>query len=161
MELHPQSRQYLAFIFEGRNYQFKRLPFGLVNSVAVFVHCMDQILGQEALQFTTVYVDDLLVSSETWEEHCYRVEHVLQKLAANNITLKLAKSHFIAKEIQFLGFILNDQGISPSAEKVEAIQNFPTPKNRRQLQSFLGLCNYYRKFQEKYSDCLLYTSRCV
>ena len=57
VELHPQSRQYLAFIFEGRNYQFKRLPFGLVNSVAVFVHCMDQILGQEALQFTTVYVD--------------------------------------------------------------------------------------------------------
>ena len=80
------------------------------------------------------------------------MEHVLQKLAANNITLKLAKSHFIAKEIQFLGFILNDKGISPSAEKVEAIQNFPTPKNRRQLQSFLGLCNYYRKFQEEYSE---------
>ena len=113
---------------------------------------MDQILGQEALQFTTVYVDDLLVSSETWEEHCYHVEHVLKKLAANNITLKLEKSHFVAKEIQFLGFILNDQGISPSAEKVEAIQKFPTPKNRRQLQSFLGLCNYYRKFQEKYSE---------
>ena len=132
--------------------RFKRLPFGLVNSVAVFVNCIDQILGQEALQFTTVYVDDLLVTSETWEEHCYRVEHVLEKLAANNITLKLEKSHFIAKEIQFLGFNLNDQGISPSAEKVEAIQKFPAPKNRRQLQSFLGLCNYYRKFQEKYSE---------
>ena len=70
VELHPRSRQYLAFIFEGRNYQFKRLPFGLVNSVAIFVTCMDQILGQEALQFTTVYVDDLLITSETWEEHC-------------------------------------------------------------------------------------------
>ena len=71
-ELHPQSHQYLAFIFKGRNYQFKRLPFGLVNSVAIFVASMDQILGQEALQFTTVYVDDLLITSETWEEHCYR-----------------------------------------------------------------------------------------
>ena len=56
--LHPRRRQYLAFIFEGRNYQFKRLPFRLVNSVAVFMHCMDQILGQESLQFTTVYVDE-------------------------------------------------------------------------------------------------------
>ena len=113
VELHPQSRLYVAFIFEGRNYQFKRLPFGLVNSVAIFVACMDQILGQEALQFTTVYVDDLLITSETWEEHCYRVEHVLEKLAKNNITLKLEKSKFIAREVQFLGFNLDDQGISP------------------------------------------------
>ena len=64
VELHPNSRKYMAFIFEGRNYQFKRLPFGLVNSVAVFVKCMDQVLGQEALQFTTVYVDDLLITSD-------------------------------------------------------------------------------------------------
>ena len=56
--------------------------------------------------------------------------------------LKLEESHFIAKEIQFLGFILNDQGISPSVDKVEAIQNFPTPKNQRQLQSFLGPVSY-------------------
>ena len=53
VELHPDSRKYMAFIFEGRNYQFKRLPFGLVNSVAVFVKIMDQILGQETLQYTT------------------------------------------------------------------------------------------------------------
>ena len=56
IDLHPNSHQYVAFIFEGRNYQFKRLPFGLVNSVAIFVQCMDQVLGKEALEFTTVYV---------------------------------------------------------------------------------------------------------
>ena len=103
-ELHPNSRQYMAFIFEGRNYHFKRLPFGLVNSVAVFVKCMDTVLGQEALQFTTIYVDDLLITSANWEEHCQRVKHVLQKLSENNITLKLEKSKFIADEVQFLGF---------------------------------------------------------
>ena len=142
----------MAFIFEGRNYQFKRLPFGLVNSVAIFVACMDQILGPDALQFTTVYVDDLLITSANWEEHCHRVEHVLKKLADNNITLKLEKSKLIAKEVQFLGFNLNNQGISPSSEKVYAIQKFPQPKNRKQLQSFLGMCNYYRKFQRNYSE---------
>ena len=56
---HPNSRQYVAFIFEGRNYHFKRLPFGLVNSVAMFIQCMDQILGKEVLDFTTIYVDDI------------------------------------------------------------------------------------------------------
>ena len=80
------------------------------------------------------------------------MEHVLEKLATNNITLKLEKSKFFAKEVQFLGFNLNDQGISPSLEKVEAIQKFPKPKNRKQLQSFLGICNYYRKFQNQYSE---------
>ena len=79
----------MAFIFDGRNYQFKRLPFGLINSVAIFVKCMDQILGQEALQFTTVYVDDLLITSSDWDEHCDRIEHVLRKLSENNITLKI------------------------------------------------------------------------
>ena len=65
-----RDRQYMAFIFDGRNYQFKRLPFGLINSVTVFVKCMDQVLGQEALEFTTVYVDDLLITSSDWDEHC-------------------------------------------------------------------------------------------
>ena len=70
--------QIVAFIFEGRNYQFKRLPFGLVNSVVIFVQCMDQILGREALEFATVYVDDILITSTTWDEHCNRIEWVLR-----------------------------------------------------------------------------------
>ena len=143
----------MAFIFDGRNYQFKRLPFGLINSVAIFVKCMDQVLRQETLQFTTVYVDDLLITSSNWDDHCNRVEQVLRKLSDNNVTLKLYKSKFIANEVQFLGFNLTEFGISPSQEKVKAIHQFPTPKNRKQLlQSFLGICNYYRKFQNNYSE---------
>lgn len=152
IELHPNSRPYVAFIIEGRNYQFKRLPFGLVNSVAIFIKCMDGILGKEVLEYTTVYVDDLLITSSNWEEHCQRVETVLSKLAENNITLKLDKSKLITNKLQFLGFVLNEKGITTSPEKVEVIQNFPKPKNIRQLQSFLGVCNYYRKFQKNHSN---------
>ena len=151
VELHPSSRKYMAFIFDGRNYQFKRLPFGLINSVAIFVKCMDQVLGQETLKFTTVYVDDLLMSAN-WDDHCECVEQLLRKLSENHIILKLDKSKFIASEVKFLGFNLTEFGISPSQEKVQAIQQFPTPKNRKQLQSFLGICNYYRKFQTNYSE---------
>ena len=93
-----------------------------------------QVLGQEAPQFTTIYVDDLLITSSDWNEHCARIEQVLNKLSNNNVTLKLDKSKFIAEEVKFLGFNLTEQGISPSQEKVEAIQKFPTPKNKKQLQ---------------------------
>ena len=103
---------YVAFIFEGRNYQFKRLPFGLVNSVAVFVKVMDQILGREVLEFATMYVDDLLITSTTWEEHCKWVEMVLRRLADNNITLKLEKSKLLTNKLKFLGFILTKTGIT-------------------------------------------------
>ena len=106
---------------------------------------MDEILGHSTLQFTTVYVDDLLIASNNWEEHCNRVAQVLQKLEDNHITLKLDKSQLIAKEVQFLGFNLSEYGITPSQEKMEAIQRFPVPKNKKQLQSFLGICNYYQK----------------
>ena len=121
VELHPASRQYVAFIFEGRNYQFKRLPFGLVNSVAIFVRCMDQILGPETMNYTTVYVDDLLITSSNWEEHCMRVERVLEKLSINNVTLKLEKSKLIAAEVQFLEFNLSRQGITPYQEERESV----------------------------------------
>ena len=113
---------------------------------------MDEILGQSTLQFTTVYVDDLLITSDNWEEHCNRVAQVLCKLEENNITLKLEKSKLIAKEVQFLGFNLSETGITPAQEKMEVIQRFPIPKNKKQLQSFLGICNYYRKFQHNYSE---------
>ena len=99
-----------------------------------------------------MYVDDILITSTTWNEHCSRIELVLRKLQQNNVTLKLDKSKFITQELQFLGFILSETGITPSPEKVEVIQNFPKPKNIRHLQSFLGICNYYRKFQQNYSE---------
>ena len=72
---------------------------------------MDQVLGQETLQFTTVYVDDLLITSSHWDEHCERVEQVLRKLSENNITLKLNKSKFIANQVKFLGFTLGFLGL--------------------------------------------------
>ena len=97
---------------------------------------MDQILGREVLKFTTVYVDDLLVTSSNWNDHCDRVEQVLEKLSQNNITLKLDKSQFIAKEVKFLGFNLTEEGIPPSTEKVEAIQQFPTPVSYTHLDVY-------------------------
>lgn len=97
------------------------------------------MLGEGALEFTTLYVDNLLMTSDSWEQYCMRTEHVLSNLRENNITLKLNKSKFLTDKVKLLGFILSRKGIQVSGEKVQAIQKFPTPKHFKQLQSFLRM----------------------
>lgn len=136
IELHRNSRKYLEFIFDWRKYQFKRLYFRLINS-GKFIKCMDQLLRPDVLQSAAVYVDDILIIPSTWEEHCHRVEQVLKRLSDNNITLKLEKSKLITGEVQFLEkikFILSSAGVTPSPEKIDAIQRFSKPHNTRQPQ---------------------------
>ena len=75
--LEIESRKYTAFLFNGKNYQFKRLPFGLNTSVASFIKCLDEILQPKNLEFLTVYVDDILIASKTLSEHAEHLEYVL------------------------------------------------------------------------------------
>jgi hypothetical protein len=151
LELEPHSRQYTAFIVGGRNYQFTRLPFGLCNSVAKFIRCLNHVLGPEIGSLITLYVDDMIIASETLEEHLWKLDKILNKIAEIGITLSIEKSQFLAEKVKFLGFIMDNNGIIPDPDKVQSILNFPSPKNRKQLQSFLGMCNYFRKFHNNYS----------
>lgn len=96
---------------------------------------------RKVLAYMTVYVNDFLITSNSCEEHCRRVKSVLNKFSENNVTLKLEKSTFLTHEVQFLGFKLSSRGITIATGKVVAIHCFPEPKNIKQLQSFLGMCN--------------------
>jgi transposase InsO family protein len=149
--LDKDSRQYVAFTFAGKNYQYKRLPFGLNVSTALFTKAMDTIFGPKFSEFVTCYVDDILITSKSYEEHIEHLDRVLSRLQECGATVKIAKTEFLKKEVKFLGYILSDQGITMDPEKVSKIQNFPEPNNLKKLQGFLGLCNYYRAFQQNYS----------
>ena len=132
--------RYTAFLFNGKNYQFKRLPFELNTSVASFIKCLDEILQPNNLEFLTVYVDDILIASRMFTEHIEHLEYVLDKLQRGGLTVNWEKSKFLQQEIHFLGFIITPEGIQANpAEKVESIMKFPEPKNIKQLQNFLGL----------------------
>jgi hypothetical protein len=152
VSLHPDSRKYVSFIFGGRCYSFKRLPFGLINSASIFIRCLDQILGPQIRQFITIYIDDILVHSDNWDTHCERIEMLLERLDEHNIKLKPSKSTFITQKTKFLGYILSLDGLEMDPEKIQCILDFPKPKNLKQLQSFLGMTNYYRSFQKNYSE---------
>jgi len=152
VKMSPEARKYLAFIFEGQNYQFTRLPFGTKQSTSIFTKAVREVLGHEFDDFVSCYVDDVLIASRTLEEHLQHIERVLRRFREKGVTVKLKKSEFIRDEVKFLGYVLGTGGIRVDEERIERIKEFKEPRNKKELLSFLGLCNYYRKFRDKYSE---------
>jgi len=113
-----------AFLYRGRNYQFRVLPFGLTYSDAEFQKILDNVLGPEVFQFTAVYVDDIHITCTSFEEHIYHLEKIFERFDQFNVTVNLQKSQFLRSQIIFLGHVISEKGISMDPEKTSAIQNF-------------------------------------
>ena len=145
-----ESKQYTAFQYRGRSYEFNVVPFGLKTSTATLVRGLDQTLngiGDHVISF----VDGTLITSESTEQHLEHLEELLTSLEKSHLTLNLSKSSFFRKETKFLGFILTTEGIKPDPEKIRRIMEFPTPKNEKQLRGFRGLVNFYSKFSSRHA----------
>ena len=151
VELDEQSRKYTAFTINGERYQFSKLPFGCKNSSIIFQQMMSLVLKD--LQYTRllVYIDDLITFSETFDEHLVRLEEIFIRLKMANLKLKSSKCHLADKKVQFLGHVISEEGFHPNPNKSKAIREFGTPQNKKELRSFLGLCNFFRRFVDKFS----------
>jgi hypothetical protein len=112
---------------------------------------MNQIFQHALRKFVLVFFDDILVYSTTWKEHLQHLESVLQVLQQNTLYVKLSKCAFGVEEIEYLGHVVSGKGVAMEATKVEAVNNWPTPKNLKQLRGFLGLTGYYRRFIKSYA----------
>ena len=99
-----------------------------------------------------MYLDDIIIYGKTLEEHNQRLDNVLERLARHNLKVKLSKCQFLKKKISFLGHTVTSNGVLPGVEKIEAVLNFAPPKNVKNVQSFLGLANYYRKFIPNFAE---------
>lgn len=152
VSLKKESRKYVAFTFNGANYAYQRLPFGLKTSSATFIKAMSHIFKGHFDTFMTTYVDDILIFSKSVEDHINHVSMVLDRLAEYGATIKLSKCKFFQSEINFLGYIISANGITMDPEKVNKILELKDPKNVKELQSVLGLMNYYRCFHHNYSE---------
>jgi len=102
------------------------------------------LLGLDAC--CAAYLDDIIIFSDTWEEHLSHLRTVLSRVRAANLTLSPSKCCFAVAEVDYLGHNVGLGRVQPRAKKVHAVLDFPAPTNRRQLQQFLGLAGYYRKF---------------
>lgn len=128
------------------------MPFGLTNAPAAFQHFMNDILRDILDVYVIVYLDDILVYSKNKEEHESHVREVLRRLREHHLYLKISKCFLGVDTVPYLGMIISPQGISMDNEKVKAVQEWPQPKSVKDVQSFLGFANFYRRFIPDFSS---------
>ena len=125
-------------------YRYTRLPFGIASVPGIFQKTMERLL--HGIPGVVVYIDDILISNPTEEEHLKSVEEVLERLQGANLHAKKPKCMFLVPSVSYLGYKIDGEGLHPLPEKVKAIQDAPTPQNSTELKSYLGLLTYYGKF---------------
>ena len=144
--LSPESRMYTAFTSGISHCQYKRLPYGLKNNTSIFQNMMNLLLGDMQYRRAMIYVDDVLIFSQTFEQHLQYLTELFDKLKSANLKLKASKCQFLKSKVTYLGHIISEEGIFPSDKKIQAVVNFPPPKNVKEVRSFVGLCSYFRRF---------------
>ena len=142
--------QKTAFVSPFRKYEYVKVPFGLAQQAPTyFQELMTRIL--KGINFVIAYLDDIIIFSRTAEEHLSHIRKVFEKLWSAKLSMKLSKSHFFPKEIQYLGHILSTKGICPLLSKTQAIQKMHPPPTPKQVCVFLGLVGSYRKFIKNFT----------
>ncbi|VDI31060.1 Hypothetical predicted protein [Mytilus galloprovincialis] len=149
--LDPETAHKAAFVTPSGVYQWKRLPFGLASAPSSFQHLLTQVLRNLNYKIALVYVDDILIFSKSFEEHLNHLQLVFDRLISAGLTLKPSKCLFARPEVIYLGHKISKKGVQADISKVEAVESFPVPKTEKNVRSFLGLTNYYRKFIKGYS----------
>ena len=127
------------------------MPFGATNAPATFQRLMHDCLGDLNMNWCIVYLDDIIIFSDTKEKHIKGLEAVFQKLMAAGLKLKPTKCFFFRDEIEYLGHVVSGKGISTNPKKIEAVTKWPTPKTVYDVRSFLGFVGYYRRFIKNFS----------
>ena len=127
------------------------MPFGLTNAPRTFQRLMDRVLRNEIGKFVHVYLDDINVFSETFEEHLQHLAIVFQRLRDAGLRLNPEKCEFVRKSLHFLGHVVSEEELGPDPSKVNKVQDYPVPTNVRDLRGFLGLASYYRRFIQGFS----------
>jgi hypothetical protein len=132
-------------------YEFTVMPFSSTNAPAYFMYLMNKVFMEYLDKFVMVFIDDILVFSQSEGEHEEHLRLLLQKLREHQLYAKFSKCAFWLKEVSFLRHIITDGGIAVDPSKVRDVLNWSPPKNVPEIRSFLGLAGYYQRFIEGFS----------
>jgi hypothetical protein len=135
-----------AFKSKEGLFEWMVMPFGLTNALATFMRMMDDILRPFTNNFVVVYLDDILIYNKTWEEHLQHIQRVLHTLQYHKLYANLEKSSFGIDMVHYLGYIVDHHGVHVAPAKIQVIHDWPAPTTLTEIQSFLGLANFYRRF---------------
>jgi len=144
IELDEESKKLVVVNTHKGLYQYQRLPFGLSCAPALFQKIIDQTISD--IPGVVCYLDDIIVTGKTDQEHIANLQKALERLRAEGFHLKREKCQFFQSQVQYLGHIIDKDGIRPVPEKIKAIVDMPKPNNPKELRSFLGMVNYYDRF---------------
>ncbi|XP_037572404.1 uncharacterized protein K02A2.6-like [Dermacentor silvarum] len=142
--LQDASRKYVTISTTLGLFQYTRLPFGVASAPAIFQREMDNLF--RGMRHLAVYLDDILVTGTDDGDHLQNLHNVLARLQDAGLKLKLEKCVFLAPSVEYLGHVISQAGLSPALCKVDAVLKAPKPHNKKELQSYLGLINFYRSF---------------
>ena len=146
------SRKYTAFVVPTGQYEFLKMPFGLCNSPAVFQKYINAVFKELiATGVVLTYMDDLIVPSTDFSSGIEKLSTVLRVASEHGLLVNWSKCRFLQTRIEYLGHIIEDGNIQPSECTTKAVANFPEIRSARDVQSFLGLAGYFRKFLPRYS----------
>lgn len=155
VRMHPDDVQKTAFVTANGHYEWLVMPFGLKNAPATFERAMKSIIAKHQLTNVNNYFDDVVVYSETFDDHIRHLEALLKALKTENVRLKRKKCQFARSSIEYLGHKISRGIVTPKQSNVAAILRFPTPKREKDLQRFLGTVNTYRQYIPHFSDIAL------
>ena len=139
-----------GFCLNFGKFEYLKVPFGLAQAPAYFQNLMNKVLA--GLSFAIAYLDDIIIFSETPEEHLKHIRIVLDRLQQANLKMKRSKCSFFKKELHYLGHLITTNGLKPQPEKVKAISELKPPTTPKGVRGFLGMVGYYRKFISRFAD---------
>lgn len=152
IEMDEADKEKTAFNTPSGHYQWKRMPMGLVNSASVWQRTADVVLAGLLGKSCYVYLDDIIIYSDSFEGHLRDIEEIFNRLEAAGLKLKPSKCQFLKPEVKYLGHIVSAEGVRPDPAKVECVQNFPTPTDKTSVRQFLGLLTYYRRHIKNFAE---------
>ena len=152
LPLNEESMSYAVINTHKSLYRYTRLPFGIASAPAVFQKFMDTML--QGIPLVICFIDDILVTGKDDSNHFQNLAKVFQTLQQNGLRLKQDKCKFLQSSVEYLGHIIDAEGIHATTEKMDAVMKAPIPCNVSELRSFLGLLNYYGKFLPNLSTIL-------
>ena len=149
--INPADVPKTAFTTPFGHYQWKVMSFGLCNAPAIFQETMNKVLAGHLRKGALVYMDDILIYAKTQEEHARLLDEILTLLGQNDFYVKFSKCEFEKTELKYVGHIVGKHGIKVDPAKTQVVRDWPTPTSVKDVRSFLGLANYFRKFVQGYS----------
>uniref|UniRef100_A0A3P8UAF7 Gypsy retrotransposon integrase-like protein 1 n=1 Tax=Amphiprion percula TaxID=161767 RepID=A0A3P8UAF7_AMPPE len=151
IEMNESDKEKTAFVTPIGFWEFNRMPQGVTNAPSTFQRLMEKSMGDLHLKEVLVYLDDLIIFSDSLEEHERRLLRVLNRLKEYGLKLSPEKCKFFQTSVKYLGHIVSERGVETDPDKILTLKSWPVPRNLKELKSFLGFAGYYRRFIKGYS----------